>query len=135
MKVLIDTNVIFDVLIKREPFYLNSAKVWTLSREEIIEAYIAAISITNLFYIVKKLKGQEAAEDFTDQLLNDFNVVELNKDIIKQARTLPGKDLEDLIQYFSALHQGCEVLITRNKKDFPTVGLSILTPTEFLQQI
>lgn len=135
MKTLIDTNIILDVLTKREPFYIDSARVWTLVREKIIEGCISAISVNNLYYIIKKLKTPKAAESFTDQLLEDFEIIALTKDILKQARTIPEKDFEDLIQYFSAIHEGCECIVTRNKKDFPSIGIKIMSPAELLREI
>ena len=59
MKVLVDTNILLDVLTKREPFYVDSAKVWTLAREKIIESHLSAISVNNLYYIIKSLKGKK----------------------------------------------------------------------------
>lgn len=135
MKILIDTNIILDVLTKREPFYLNSARVWTFVREEIIEGCISAISVNNLYYILSKLKGLKAAESFIDQILEDFGIIALTKDILKQARTISKKDFEDLIQYFSAIHEGCEGIVTRNKKDFPSIGIKIISPVELLKLI
>lgn len=135
MKTLIDTNVILDVLTKREPFYMDSARVWTLLKEEVIQGYISAISVNNLYYIVGKLNSLKTAESFTDQILEDFEIIPLTKDILKQARTIPKKDFEDLIQYFSAIHEGCEYIITRNKKDFPSIGIKTMTPAEFLKVI
>ena len=133
MKILIDTNIILDVLTKREPFYMDSARVWTLGREDVIQGCISAISVNNFYYILSKLKGVKAAEPLIDQILEDFGIVALTKDILKQARSIVGKDFEDLIQYFSAIHEGCECIITRNKKDFPSVGIKILTPAEFFK--
>ena len=135
MKVLIDTNVLMDVLTKREPFYLDSAKIWSLINEEIIEGCISAISVNNLYYIIKKLRDQRTAEAFTDQILADFKVIDLSPHILKQARTVPKKDFEDLIQYFSAIHEGCDVLVSRNKKDFPSLGVAIMKPTELLKKL
>lgn len=135
MKILIDTNIILDVLTKREPFYLNSARVWTFVREEIIEGCISAISVNNLYYILSKLKGLKAAESFIDQILEDFGIIALTKDILKQARTISKKDFEDLIQYFSAIHEGCEGIVTSNKKDFPSIGIKIISPVELLKLI
>jgi hypothetical protein len=61
--------------------------------------------------------------------------VNLTKNILKQARTIAGKDFEDSIRYFSAIQEGCEILLTRNKRDFPSAGLQILTPHEFLERL
>lgn len=135
MKTLIDTNIILDVLTKRETFYIDSAKVWTLVREGIIEGCISAISVNNLYYIINKLEGQKAAKSFVDQLLEDFEIIALTKNILKQARTNPQKDFEDLIQYFSAIHEECECIVTRNKKDFPSIGIKIISPAELLTEI
>ena len=135
MKILIDTNVILDVLIQREPFYIDSAKVWTLAEEEIVRGCISAITVNNLYYIIKKLIGLKQANSFVDQILDNFEVIALTGDILKQARTLPKKDYEDLIQYFSAIHEGCDGIVTRNKKDFPSIGIKLLSPPELLKMI
>ena len=135
MKTLIDTNIILDVLTKRVPFYIDSAKVWTLVREGIIEGCISAISVNNLYYIVNKLEGQKAAKSFVDQLLEDFEIIALTKNILKQARTIPQKDFEDSIQYFLAINEGCECIVTRDKKDFPSIGIKIISPAELLTEI
>lgn len=135
MRILVDTNILLDVLTKRQLHFDDSAKVWTLVHSELVEGYLPAISVNNLYYIVRKLQDRKTAEAFVDDILNDFEIASLTKSILKQARTVMGKDFEDSIQYFSAIQVGCEVLITRNKKDFPALGLQILTPREFLQQL
>ncbi len=135
MKILIDTNILLDVLMKREPHYLSAAKVWTLVKESFVQGYISAISVNNLYYIIKKINGQAIAEEFIDEILNDFEVVSLSKDILKQSRTIKKLDYEDLIQYFSAIHSGCDLIITRNKKDFPAVGIRTVSSNDFLKII
>lgn len=135
MRILVDTNILLDVLAKRQLHFDDSAKVWTLVHSELVEGYLSAISVNNLYYIVRNLQDRKTAEAFVDDILNDFEIASLTKSILKQARTVMGKDFEDSIQYFSAIQVGCEVLITRNKKDFPALGLQILTPREFLQQL
>lgn len=135
MKILVDTNILLDVLAEREPFYLFSARIWSLIQEELIEGYISAISVNNLFYIIRKLKGQKPAELFVDHVLNDFGVIDLTGNILKQARTVSKKDFEDLIQYFSALHEGCDIILTRNKRDFPATGIALMSPQELLRKL
>ena len=132
MKILVDTDVMFDTLTKREPFYKDSAIVWSWASEGLVEGYISAISVNNIFYIVRKLNGLEYAQRLVDRILEDFEIISLTKDILKQARTIDSGDYEDLIQYFSALHEGCEIIVTRNKRDFPQIGLKLMTPKEFI---
>jgi predicted nucleic acid-binding protein len=135
MKILVDTNILLDVLTQRRPFFQDSARVWSLIHDGLFEGYVSAISVNNLYYIVRKLRDKKTAEFFVDDLLRDFEVVSLTKSIFKQARTVAAKDFEDSIQYFSAIQEGCEILLTRNKKDFPAAGLQILNPSEFLEQL
>ena len=135
VKIYLDTNTILDILCRREPFYIDSAKIWTLIKEKIIEGFISAITVNNIYYIVRKLKDRKTAEAFIDIILNDFEIVPLTKDILIKAKTVSIGDYEDLIQYFSAISTGCTVLITRNKKDFPPKGIDIFSPTEFVNSI
>ena len=75
------------------------------------------------------------AGNFVDEILDDFKVVPLTKDILRQSRTIPEKDYEDSIQYFSAINTGCQFLITMNRKDFISKGLKIVSPADFLKTI
>ena len=135
MKILVDTNIMLDVLTQRRLFFRDSARVWSLIHTGLVEGYFSAISVNNLYYIIRKLRDRKTAESFVDDLLQDFEIVSLTKNILKQARTIKGKDYEDSIQYFSAIQEGCEILLTRNKGDFPSLGLQILTPNEFLEKL
>jgi predicted nucleic acid-binding protein len=134
MKVLIDTNVLLDVLTKREPFYKDSAVIWSLAEEKIIEGYISAISVNNIYYITKKLNDKKTAGTLVDKILKDFNVTSVTYEILKLARTKDG-DYEDLIQYFSALQKACDYIITRDLKGFPKKGINIIEPTAFIKKI
>lgn len=135
MNIFIDTNIILDVLTKREPFYPICAKIWTLVTEKIISGYISAISVNNIYYILRKLRDKTIAKNFVEEVLRDFNIVPLTREILLQASKLEIEDYEDGIHYFSVIHCGCEYLVTRNKKDYPTIGLMILSPEEFVENL
>ena len=132
MKIFLDTNVILDVLTKREPFYIDSSKVLTLVNEKIISGYISAITINNIYYILRKLKDKKTAKTFIIETLESFEIIALTKDILSQANKISIDDYEDGIQFFSALNCGCDFLITRNDKDYPKLGIKIMAPGEFI---
>lgn len=134
MKIFVDTNVLLDVLIEREPFYKDSAVVWTMVEKKLVKGYISAISVNNIYYISKKMKGKSEAEQLMDKVLKDFKIISLTYEIIKLSRTISGKDFEDVIQYFSALQKGCDFIVTRNKKDFPQKEIEVLEPAEFIKK-
>jgi predicted nucleic acid-binding protein len=134
MKVFVDTNIIMDVLTEREPFYKNSAVMWTMAEKNVFNAYISAISVNNVYYIIKKLKGKSQAGQIVDKILEDFTIIALTYEILKLSRTFGGKDFEDVIQYFSAIHSGCDYIVTRNPSDFPGKEIKILQPHEFIER-
>ncbi len=126
MKIFLDTNVILDVLTKREPFYINSAKILTFVNEKIVSGYISAITVNNIYYILRKLKDKDTAKNFITEILESFEIIPLTKDILTQANKISTRDFEDGIQFFSALGCGCDFL-TRNDKDYPKLGIRIMT--------
>jgi predicted nucleic acid-binding protein len=132
MNVFIDTNILLDVLARREPFYADSAQVWTMAETGQITGCISAISLSNLFYIMRQMKGQNRARKALSPLRDIFNLVPFDVQITNQAIDSDIKDFEDAIQFFSAIRAGATVLITRNPKDFPGSDIAIQTPTEFL---
>ena len=132
MNVFLDTNVLLDVLARREPFYADSAQVWTLAESGRIVGFASTLSLPNLFYLVRRTKGQKAARNAISILRDIFSLVPLDVQITNQAVDADMKDFEDAIQFFSALRAGATALITRNPKDFPGGDVAIQTPTEFL---
>lgn len=134
MKVFVDTNILLDVLTEREPFYKNSAIIWTMAEKNVFNAYISAISVNNVYYISRKLKGRTQAGQIVDKILEDFTIIALTYETLKLSRTIEGKDFEDVIQYFSAVHSGCDYIVTRNPRDFPGKEIKIFQPHEFLER-
>jgi predicted nucleic acid-binding protein len=134
MKVLIDTNVLLDVLTKREPFYKDSAVIWTMVDKNLVKGYISAISVNNIYYITRKLKGISEAERIVDKVIKDFRIISLTYEILKLSRTISKKDFEDVIQYFSAIQQGCDFIVTRDTKDFPQKNIKVIEPAEFIKK-
>jgi predicted nucleic acid-binding protein len=132
MNVFIDTNILLDVLARREPFYDDSAQVWTLAETGRISGFISTLSLSNLFYLLRRMKGQTKARKALGILRDIFNFVPLDMQITNQSIDSDIKDFEDAIQFFSAIRAGATVLITRNPKDFPGTDVAIQSPTEFL---
>ena len=133
MKALLDTNLFLDVILKRDTHFQSSSIIWSIVSDKKLKGLITAISINNLYYILRKIIETTLVENFVDQLLEEFEVVPLTAQVLKQARSIPHRDYEDLIQYFSAINSNCDFIITRNKEDFPKKGIGVLNPDEFLK--
>jgi predicted nucleic acid-binding protein len=132
MDLFVDTNVILDVFMRRQPFYEESACVWSLCETGKITGFISALSFPNVFYLLRRAEGYNAARKGMGLMRDVFIPVPLDSQITNQAIDSDIKDFEDAIQFFSALRVGADSLITRNAKDFPTGDVPIQTPAEFL---
>ena len=133
MIVLVDTNILLDVLARREPHYQASARVWTLAERGEIMAFISAISFNNIYYILRKAESKTTAGNALKLLRDVFESVAPDTKIINQAIDSECEDFEDAIQFHSAVRIGAHILITRNPNDFPTSSVTIATPEEFLK--
>jgi predicted nucleic acid-binding protein len=133
MKVLIDTNIIIDVLAKREPFLTDSAQILRLSEGEQVDAFITANSVTDIIYILRKHISDQDILKFTVQnLFAIIDVVDVLKVDILKAFELNFKDFEDALQARCAKRIKADYIITRNPSDFKQSSVPALTPAEFL---
>jgi len=132
VKVFVDTNVLLDVLAKREPFYGDSVSVWTMAEQGKIDGLVSAISFTNIFYIVRKLSDRQVALQTMAQLRDTFTPVACDGQVLNQAIDSDFKDFEDAVQYFSACQAGALCIVSRNADHFPRSEPPVLGPAEFL---
>ena len=132
MNIFVDTNVLLDVLGRREPFYAAAAEVWSMAERGEVSGYVSAISFNNIYYIVRKAESKSKANKALVMLRDIFRVVAPDTQIINQAIDATIDDFEDAIQFHSAIRAKAAHLLTRNPDDFPKSNLSILTPEEFL---
>ena len=134
MKILLDTNIIIDILAKREPFLADSARILRMSEEGQIDAFITANSVTDIIYILRKYIQDRAVLKFTVQsLLSIVDVVDVLKSDILKAFELDFKDFEDALQVRCAKRIKADYIITRNLPDFIQSPIPALPPEEFLQ--
>lgn len=135
IKVLIDTNVILDIALNREPFFEYSSKIFDRIDDHVLEGYITASSITDIYYIASKQKDKLQARKFLISLVQILEVIGVDKDIVIQALESDIPDFEDAIQVFSAKSNSIDLVITRNVTDFASSGMKVLTPRELIQKL
>lgn len=132
MNVFLDTNVLMDVLLDREPFVVDSQQIWLLAERGRIQGLVSAISFSNVYYVVRKLSGLRRARRTMVMLRDVFVPVACDEQVLHQAIDAGFKDFEDAIQYFSALRAGADCLVSRNPRHFRDADIPVLTPAEFL---
>jgi predicted nucleic acid-binding protein len=133
IKVYLDSDVILDLLAKREPDYIFSAKLFTLIDQGKIQAYTSPLVFANLHYLLKKLTSYSTALKNLRKLKTMVNILPNDERIIEQALNSDFTDFEDAIQYFTAVNNGIKLLITRNIKDYKKSKISVSTAEEFIK--
>ena len=134
--VLIDTNIFIDVLQDRIPFTDNSQAVIGLVTQKKIKGAVAAHSITNLWYILRKTHSDEERRNYLLSLFELFDVVSIDKNrLVAALENSNFKDFEDCLQDECAYGINADYIITRNAKDFESSMVKALTPEEFLENL
>jgi len=132
--VLFDTNILIDIALKRQPFFEASAK--SISYIGIkVNGFVNALTLVNFFYLLRKEIGIEKTKAMIADFLNTFDVVDLNKDVCKEALLSGFNDFEDAIQNFSAQNSGIDIIVTRNTNDYKSSNLQIIEPKQFIEFI
>jgi len=135
MKLFLDTNVMLDFWGERDPFYISAAKIATLADKRKLKIVVSALSYATISYFLTKFYGLEKTKDKLRKFKVISEICELDALIIEKGLNSDFSDFEDSLQYFSALRTECDIIITRNGKDFKKSQIAIMTPTEFLSSI
>ncbi len=130
---MIDTNIILDILLKREPFYTQSRTVLDLCEKRQISGFVSASSVTDIFYIIHRtLHNTELTYKAIDSLLNIVGILDVTAENVYSAFAKHTKDFEDCLLAECAKSNKCVGIVTRNSKDFQDFDIDIYSPEELL---
>ena len=132
--IFVDTDVIFDLLAKREPFYNYSAKLFTHADKQELTICVSSLCFGNLNYILSKQKSATEARKILSRFKVLVKVLPVDDKVIELALNSDFKDFEEAIQYYCAIENGIKIIITRNLKDFKHARIPVLTAEEFVKQ-
>ena len=132
-RILIDTNIVIDLLAKRKDFYSDAANLFSQADKKELKLTISSLTFANTNYILTKLKSAKEAREILRKFKVLVELLNLDDKITELAlsdESFP--DFEDGLQYYSAIENDVDIIITRNKKDFKNSKLPILTAKEYL---
>ena len=133
-KLFVDTNIVIDLLAHREPYYEEAANLFSLADRKIIELYISSLTVANTSYILLRQTGSKSAKEILRKLRLIINILPLDDKIIGLALNDDSFfDFEDGLQYFTALENNQDIIITRNLKDFKSSDIPVMTAGQFLE--
>ncbi|PTM02846.1 MAG: PIN domain nuclease [Bacteroidetes bacterium] len=132
-RLLIDTNIVIDLLAKRHGFYEEAAELFSRADKKELVLTISALTFSNTNYILTKLKSAKEARVILRKFKVLVEILSLDEKVTELALSNDlFTDFEDALQYYSAIASQVDVIITRNKKDFKSSKIPVLTAKEFL---
>lgn len=135
-KVFIDSDVVIDFFTDRKPFVNSASELFELAELSKLELFISAVSINNIYYIVRKFLGHKKTITVIEELTEMTHIIGTSRNEIIQALRNNFSDFEDSIQYSTALTiKGIETIITRNVRDYKNANIAVITPTNYLKML
>jgi len=131
-KLFLDTNVVVDLLGEREPFYNSIAKIATLADKGKIQLVVSALTYSTVYYLLSRFEDKEAVKEKIRKFKVLAETSDLTDKVIEKGLSSKFRDFEDSLQYHCAVDKDCDILITRNGKDFKDSEIPVFTPDEYL---
>ena len=135
MRVFIDTNIILDFLLQREPFFQDAELMFQAIDTGQVVGYVTATTLTDIFYISRRhTRSVEQARQAVSETLAVMVICPIDRVVLESAFDSGSVDFEDAIQIFSAITQGLEAIATRDTQGFLSSPVPVLSVRELLQQ-
>jgi predicted nucleic acid-binding protein len=132
-KLFIDTNIVIDLLSKRESFYKDAQELFTLAEtNNRIKLYVSVLTFANTHYLLLKHYKSDEARRILAKFKVLVNVLPFDDKILELALISEFKDFEDAIQYYTALVYNMDIIITCNAKDFTLSKFPVMNAKEYL---
>lgn len=132
-KVFIDTDIVLDVALAREPFFSASKMVLAMAENSMIIGNISSNCIANIYYILRKVGGDIDSRKFLSNIVKYIDVITIDHQNVLDALKSKFSDFEDGLQNYSAIKNQCEYIITRNIDDYKNSKLKVVLPEDFIR--
>ncbi len=134
MKIFLDTNILLDLLVKRDPWGADAAKLCVNAKHKNIVLFTSDISISNCLFMLRARYKMQQPHEVLNRLLNKIEITSIKKSTLQKAFNSSFADKEDAIQYFSALENNIGYIITRDLKGFAPSEIPVLSPKQFIKK-
>ncbi|MFM7194453.1 MAG: type II toxin-antitoxin system VapC family toxin [Bacteroidota bacterium] len=132
-RVFVDTDIVLDLLMARPPHYVYAADLFSYSDLGHLDIFVSVLTFSNVNYILSRQFSALQARRILFKFKALVGVLPVTDKTIQSALASDFSDVEDAIQYFSAVENGLDILLTRNLKDYRKAEITILTAQEFLK--
>ena len=136
MRVLVDTNIVLDFLLQREPFFQDADLLFQVIDTGQVVGHVTATTLTDIFYIARKhTRSIEQARQAISEMLTVMVICPVNRDVLEAAFGSGLADFEDAVQIFCAVEQGLDAILTRDAQGFLSSPIPVLSIQELLQRL
>lgn len=135
MIVLIDTDVLIDIALDREPHVESATQLLEAIENRQAKGFVAWHSLSNFYYLVSPTKGAHQARDFLSDLLQFIDIAPATLESFQAACKLPMSDFEDAMQVAAALSCGADIIATRNIRDYARAPIKAATPAKLIKEL
>ena len=132
-QVLLDTNIVLDLLARRMPFYNEAAELFSLADRKTIRLTLSSLSLANTHYVLTKYTPETESRKIIRNFKVLVQVLSFDDKIADLALNSDFKDFEDAIQYFTAIENEQELIISRNLSGFRNSKIPVMTAREFIE--
>lgn len=135
-KLFVNTNIVIDLLSRREPFYAEAATLFSLADKKEIELAVSSLTVANTSYALLRQMNSNRAKSILRKLRLIVKILSVDDKIVGLALNDENfSDFEDGLQYFTAIENEQDLIITRNLKDFKSSKLPVMTARQFIEMI
>ncbi len=135
MELMIDTNVIFDVLMEKTPYFDASYQILQLCESNLFHGHVSTVAIADLIYCCRKQLSPEATLNVCLDFSEILSIEDLKVEDLFDAALLKWKDFEDSVQYMIAKRIKADFIISRDLKGFHQSDIQVMTPQEFVENV
>ena len=133
--VFLDTNVVLDLLGERKEFYDNAARIVSLADQGQIKLAVSSLTYATTFYLLSRFENTETVKTKIRKFKVLASTCDLTDAVVDKALNSTFNDFEDALQYYCALNNHCNRIVTRNEKEFKTSAIIVMSPHEYLKSL
>ncbi len=133
-RLFLDTNIVIDLLERREPFYHDAIRIFTMAYNKQVNLFVSPMTYSTASFLLRK-HGPEGVRNLLSNFRQLSHIATTNERIVDDSLASQFKDFEDALQYYTALKAKADVIITRNGKDFSASKIPVMTAAEYLASI
>jgi predicted nucleic acid-binding protein len=136
IKLLLDTNILLDILLEREPFLAQVRPILQGIDDDLVIGFATASSLTDVYYIIRRhTKDRGRANLAIQQILATMELCTVDRNVIESALALESEDFEDAVQESSAILAELDGIVTRDVSGFSGLRIPARLPRDWYEYL